>query len=153
MAGLSNSIEEFLIKMLDDNEGIVVVKRNELANDFNCSPSQINYVLETRFQTSMGYYIESRRGGGGYIKISRVEIDSLEDYLNNLINNIGNILTFNESINIIDSLVFLKYINEREAVIFKAAMEDRALDVKGQDKNILRANLFKNMLVAIFKEI
>lgn len=153
MAGLSNLIEEFLNQLLDANEGSVELKRNELANDFKCSPSQINYVLETRFQPTMGYYIESRRGGGGYIKIERVELELRDGYGEDLFDSIGDEITLNKSEQIIDSLKSFKLINKKEENLLKAAMEDRALDVKGQDKNKLRASLLRNMLLAIFKEM
>lgn len=153
MAGLSNLIEEFLNQLLDANEGSVELKRNELANDFKCSPSQINYVLETRFQPTMGYYIESRRGGGGYIKIERVELEIKDGYGEDLFESIGDEITLNKSEQIIDSLKSFKFIDDKEENLLKAAMEDRALDLKGQDKNKLRASLLRNMLLAIFKEI
>lgn len=153
MAGLSNLIEEFLNQLLDANEGSVELKRNELANDFKCSPSQINYVLETRFQPTMGYYIESRRGGGGYIKIERVELELRDGYGEDLFESIGDEITLNKSEQVIDSLKSFNMIDDKEENLLKAAMEDRALDVKGQDKNKLRASLLRNMLLAIFKEI
>ncbi len=153
LAGLSNSIEDFLNKLLDDNEGIVELRRNELANDFNCSPSQINYVLQTRFQPTMGYYIESRRGGGGYIKIERVEIEVHDGFLEELLDSIGDSITLNASEQIIDILSTYSIIDKKEENLLKAAMEERALDIKGQDRNVLRATLLRNMLLAVFKEI
>ncbi|NLK42961.1 MAG: CtsR family transcriptional regulator, partial [Tissierellia bacterium] len=76
MPGLTNIIERFLKSLIDAQEdGIIEIQRNELAEKFNCAPSQINYVLSTRFTPYKGYYIESRRGGGGYIKIIKVSID------------------------------------------------------------------------------
>jgi transcriptional regulator of stress and heat shock response len=76
MAGLSNIIERFIIDMIKDaNNGVIEIQRNEMAQKFECAPSQINYVLSTRFTPYKGYYIESRRGGGGYIKIIKVKIN------------------------------------------------------------------------------
>lgn len=76
MPRLSNIIEEFIKELLEETEdGIVEIQRNELADYFDCAPSQINYVLTTRFTPYMGYYVESRRGGGGYIKIVKVGIE------------------------------------------------------------------------------
>src|SRR5699024_12667377 len=73
MAALSNNIEKFLLELLEEtNDGVVEIGRNELANQFNCAPSQINYVLTTRFTPYKGYYIESKRGGSGYIKIMKL---------------------------------------------------------------------------------
>ena len=76
MSNLSDLIEEFIKGLLDDNDPEhVEIQRNELANYFNCVPSQINYVIDTRFSPEKGYYVESRRGGGGYIKICRIRFD------------------------------------------------------------------------------
>lgn len=72
MARLSDIIEEFIKDMLDDaQDNELQIQRNELANKFSCAPSQINYVLTTRFTANKGYYIESRRGGGGCIVIKK----------------------------------------------------------------------------------
>ena len=73
MAGLSNYIERFIKEMLQEAEdGMIEIGRNDLADQFHCAPSQINYVLSTRFTPYKGYYIESRRGGSGYIKIMKL---------------------------------------------------------------------------------
>ena len=72
---ISDIIEKFLIDMIGTTDGSIEIQRNELANHFNCVPSQINYVITTRFNTERGYEVESRRGGGGYIKIRKVMIN------------------------------------------------------------------------------
>ena len=71
MASIADKIEVF-IKELMDNESTIQIKRNELATLFNCAPSQINYVLMTRFTIDKGYYIDSKKGGGGYIQITKI---------------------------------------------------------------------------------
>ncbi|MDO5716920.1 MAG: CtsR family transcriptional regulator [Tissierellia bacterium] len=152
MAALSTVIEEFLKQMLEDNDGIFELRRNELAGNFNCSPSQINYVLETRFQPSMGYYIESRRGGGGYIKIVKVEMDSEEEHLKMLDESIGTSLTLHGADAIIDHLYLHGFIKKNERALLKAAMEDRSFDVKGIDKNRLRSSVLRNMLLALARD-
>ena len=68
---MSDMIEEF-IKELFDDEDYIEIQRNDLAEHFNCVPSQINYVISTRFKPSQGYYVESKRGGGGHISIRKV---------------------------------------------------------------------------------
>src|SRR5690554_5485877 len=80
MARLSDIIEEFLKTLLTESEGELELQRNDLASYFECAPSQINYVLATRFTLNHGYYIESRRGGGGYIRITRLDLEK-DDYL------------------------------------------------------------------------
>ena len=78
---LSDAIEKFIKAMLTQDEQEIELKRNELAQYFNCAPSQINYVLATRFTPDHGYIIESRRGGGGYIRIFRMEHDTSQQLI------------------------------------------------------------------------
>jgi transcriptional regulator CtsR len=89
---ISDVIEEFIKDLLNEQNESIEIQRNELAEQFNCVPSQINYVISTRFKPSQGYYVESRRGGGGHITIRKVN-NSKEDYIMHIINNIGNSLT------------------------------------------------------------
>ena len=88
---ISDTIERFIREMLGEDESIEL-KRNELANHFNCVPSQINYVISTRFTTERGYSVESRRGGGGYIKITRVGRNSNNAIIMHILNSIGDSL-------------------------------------------------------------
>ena len=88
---VSDIIEEFIKELFEDEEE-VEIQRNDLAQKFNCVPSQINYVIATRFKPSQGYYVESRRGGGGHITIRKVS-NTKSDYLLHIINNIGNSLS------------------------------------------------------------
>jgi transcriptional regulator of stress and heat shock response len=149
MARLSDAIEEFIKSLLEENtESELQIQRNELANYFSCAPSQINYVLTTRFTTDKGYYIESRRGGGGYIVIKRVEYStrgSLADVINE---KIGESITYEKGIQIIRGLVDSNIITQREAAITKAAINDRALSIY-DDRNRLRAEILKSIITVI----
>lgn len=152
MPGLSNIIENFIKELLKNAEnGIIEIQRNEMAEYFECSPSQINYVLSTRFTPYKGYYIESRRGGGGYIKIIKVGIENNEDINNIIINTIGNSITKNKAYHIIDGLLEENLISKREGEIIKVAIGDRTLSGSSQDKNTLRANILKNILLILAK--
>ena len=91
---MSDLIEEFIKELFEDNQE-VEIQRNELAEHFNCVPSQINYVISTRFKPSQGYYVESKRGGGGHIKIKKA-VNTKSDYLMYIIKNIGREITSNE---------------------------------------------------------
>lgn len=149
MARLSDVIEQFIKAMFEDNdEQELQIQRNELANHFSCAPSQINYVLTTRFTSDRGYYIESRRGGGGYITIKHVELDQNEN-LERIINTqIGSSITYDGSIHVIDGLLDSGIVTEREAVLMKAALNDRGLALVSP-KNKVRAEILKAMLMAI----
>ena len=143
----SDVIEEFIKDMLKDTEnGFIEIQRNELAEHFNCVPSQINYVIATRFNPSQGYYVESKRGGGGHIKISKVKITK-GNYLMHIINNIGETLTANEADIFISNLLSYQMIQEVEAKLLKVATSDKVLTVPQNIKDTLRANIFKNMLI------
>ncbi|MBC8591621.1 CtsR family transcriptional regulator [Wansuia hejianensis] len=152
MPGLSNIIENFIKELFQDAESsIIEIQRNEMAQYFNCSPSQINYVLSTRFTPYKGYYIESRRGGGGYIKIIKVDIENNEDINNIIINTIGDSITKNKAYHLIEGLLEENLISTREADIIKAAIGDRTLYGTDEDRKILRANILKNILLILIK--
>ncbi len=142
---MSDLIEEFIKELFDDNEEIEI-QRNELAEHFNCVPSQINYVIATRFKPSQGYYVESKRGGGGHIKIKKAT-NSKADYLMYIIQNIGKEITANE----VDILIsdFLSYglVNTKEAKLLKVATSDNVLQLNKSEKDQVRARIFKNMLL------
>lgn len=151
MPRLSNLIEKFIKEMLNEAEdGIIEIGRNEIAERFGCAPSQINYVLTTRFTPYHGYYIESRRGGGGYIKIMKVTIEELER--KKLIKEaVGESITKNKAYDIIKGLREQNLINDREEAIMKAAIEDMALSIANVDRNKLRADILRNMLLVLFR--
>ena len=150
MTGLSNIIEEFIRELLQEsNTGIIEIQRNEMAEHFECSPSQINYVLSTRFTPYKGYYIESRRGGGGYIKIVKVRIDEDKNMRDLIINTIGSTITKGKSYDVVDALYEEDVLSKREAKIIKAAISDRVLKEDIENKNIIRANILKNILLIL----
>ncbi len=123
---LSDSIETFIKALMTEEEPAVELKRNELAEYFGCAPSQINYVLATRFTVDNGYLIESRRGGGGYIRIVRV----------------------------VQTLVEQQLITPGEGSIMRAAICSQALAVPMPDtlKNALRARMMKTMLMTVAQQ-
>ena len=105
MARLTNSIAEFLMEMLDEEGGMLEIQRNNIAEKFSCAPSQINYVLTTRFTPYKGYYVESRRGGGGFIRIVRVEITDSDKLKYILEDEIGDSITKDKADAIIKELL------------------------------------------------
>jgi len=150
MSGLSNIIERFIIDLMKSSQnGIIEIQRNEMAEHFDCSPSQINYVLSTRFTPYKGYYIESRRGGGGYIKIIKVGIEENEDINNIIMNTIGDAITKSKAYHIVEGLSEEKLITKREEQIIKIAISDRTLGESVKDKNKIRANILRNILLIL----
>jgi len=147
---LSNNIEQFIKALIDEDEGSVEIQRNELATYFKCAPSQINYVLATRFNLDQGYIIESRRGGGGFIKL--IPIDANDDYLYNLVSvRLSDMISQREAFAIIDGLYNLNKIDDGQVDVMKAATSTKALNIPLAVKDNLRANILKEMIIAIMK--
>ena len=149
MSNLSDIIESFIKELLDaNNNDVIEIQRNILAQQFDCSPSQINYVLTTRFTNDRGYVVESRRGGGGYIRIFRVR-SSMEDELKRILNEtIGDSITLNKSIDLINALMERDVIPEGERAIMQSVLSDRVLNIVAyEDRNKLRADLLKEMIL------
>ncbi len=150
MARLSDMIERFIKELIEETDGVIEIQRNELANYFNCVPSQINYVIDTRFTTERGYYVESRRGGGGHIKIKRISLSRPAGYLMHAINSIGEKLTQQAAEAFINNFIDYDIINTREADIMKAALSDKILNnVSIEQRDSLRAKMLKNMLLSL----
>ena len=148
---LSDSIEQFIKELLNQESTEVELKRNELAEYFGCAPSQINYVLATRFSPDHGYLTESRRGGGGYIRIVRV-VQAGSQRLMYLVNDrIGDSLSEEECLRLISQLKEQRIVTADEAALMASALSTRALSVPVPDalKNAMRAKMMKSMLMTI----
>ena len=148
---LSDSIENFIKTLLTEDSTEVELKRNELAEYFGCAPSQINYVLATRFSPDHGYLTESRRGGGGYIRIVRV-VQSGSQRLLYLVNErIGDTLTEEECNRLVSQLQEQQVVSREEASVMAAALSSRALAVPIPEamKNAMRARILKSMLMTV----
>ena len=143
---VSDIIEEFIKDLFNDQNEAIEIQRNELAEYFNCVPSQINYVISTRFKPSQGYYVESRRGGGGHITIRKVN-NTKEEYIMHIINNIGKELTSNEVDILISDFLSYNIIDEKEAKLLKVATSDNVLQLSKEVKDKVRARILKNMLI------
>jgi transcriptional regulator CtsR len=151
IARISDVIEEFIKSLIKQSEGELEFQRNELAEYFECAPSQINYVLATRFSLDRGYYIESRRGGGGFVRIVKLDLDE-DDYLLYLINKrIGATISQQEAQDIVTNIMERGIINEREAAIIEAGLLDKVIGIPTNVRGVIRANMLKAMLVAVLK--
>lgn len=142
---MSDMIEEFIKELFDETD-YIEIQRNDLAEQFNCVPSQINYVISTRFKPAQGYYVESKRGGGGHITIKRINIEKSK-YIMHVIESIDDEITSQEVDIFISNLLSYDVITEEQAKLLKVATSDNVLIVPSGYRDILRASIFKNMLV------
>lgn len=150
MAVLSDHIEQFIQQMMEEYEGILELQRNELAQYFNCAPSQINYVLATRFTPERGYVIESRRGGGGYIRLQRVKVDEQEHLMALITQRLATgRISLRDGEALVRNLRKQKLLGAEEERLMRAAISDKALTVPGGVKDVLRASVLKQMLIAL----
>lgn len=148
---MSERIARIIEAMIEENGGDVELQRNKLAIDVGCVPSQINYVITSRFGTDRGYIVESRRGGGGYIKITKINFDSKNAYLMHMFSSVGNEIDESSARVMCASLYDNGLVTGRELKIMLCAISERALgaqrspDVRG----MLRADIMKSFILAI----
>lgn len=145
---ISDLIEDFIKDMFEDGDELIEIQRNDLAEHFNCVPSQINYVIATRFTPNHGYYVESKRGGGGSIKIKRVNI-AKSDYLMHIISNMGDKITDNECTILINNFLSLGIISKKEAKLLKVVTSNNVLTIENEKRDYLRASILKNVFLNI----
>lgn len=144
---ISELIAREIISMLEEQDGIAEIKRNDFANKLGCVPSQINYVLASRFTPEQGYVIESRRGGGGYIKITRLCSDKKSQIMH-IIDSLGEQIDFYSARSILINLCYQQLIEKKAASIVLSAVSDSALKVVDAEiRDKVRADIFKNALV------
>ena len=147
--GISDLIASFIQETLEEEGGRAELQRSELAQRFNCVPSQINYVISTRFSPERGYIVESRRGGGGYIRISRVRI-APSQLLMHTVNAIGAELDFRTAEALLANAVAGSALTPAAAKLMRAAVSDSALrSAPPELRNTLRAGILKQMLVSV----
>lgn len=146
--GITDIIAQFLRESLEDaDDGTLEVQRSDLAQRFNCVPSQINYVVSTRFSPERGYIVESRRGGNGYIRITRVQVDC-QTLLMQVINSLGGAVDFNSARAILTNLVQSGAVEPAVGQTLLSAVSDRALaQVPRQERGAVRADIMKQVLI------
>ncbi len=146
---MSDLVAQYILEMLEQQDGSAEIQRNELAGSLGCVPSQINYVITSRFTPEQGYIVESRRGGGGYIRISRVKMDK-GTALMHIINSVGDTLDKATAEVMLKNMLQRNLIELLPAKIIAAALSDRTLkNIEQEKRDTVRADLFKNMLLAI----
>lgn len=142
---MTDIIEAYLKAYLENQEHLEI-KRSDIADRFDCVPSQINYVINTRFTQEHGYLVESKRGGGGYIRILKVHLVDEVDEIDQMIDLIGNQISQRNGINIIETLTERKIITQREAALILSVIEKAVLQAITEEEQIARAQLLKTFL-------
>ena len=152
MSTLSNQIEDYLKKLLaQSKDSILEIKRSDLADTFRCVPSQINYVLSTRFSPNQGYMVESRRGGGGFVRIIKLSMDN-ENNLTTMLQN-GSKRKVNRQMGekLIDRLLEEEFLTTREGMLLKAMINDKLLG--SDDKaDMLRGDMLNTVLLLLLRD-
>ncbi|WP_368646395.1 CtsR family transcriptional regulator [Alkalibacterium putridalgicola] len=148
---MTDIIEAYLKKVLKQKEQ-VEIRRSEIAELFDCVPSQINYVINTRFTIQKGYLVESKRGGGGYIRIIKVQVLDELDMLNTMIEIIGNNISERDAKSVVQKLYDEKIISKREAKLMIVAMDKSLYTGDRVTDNRVRANLLRSMLANLCYE-
>jgi transcriptional regulator CtsR len=150
MGNLADRIEAYLKSLLGQSEGgVVVLQRGFLAEAFSCAPSQINYVLTTRFSVEKGYLVESRRGGGGYLRIVRLEFDPESNFYKLMKELLGDELSQSRSYNLLEKLCEEAILSPRESILLKSIFADKVICDFPNDKyaSRLRAKMLKEILI------
>ncbi|MDQ0228263.1 CtsR family transcriptional regulator [Metabacillus niabensis] len=150
MRNISDIIEQYLKHVLDNSgKEIVEIKRSEIADKFQCVPSQINYVINTRFTIERGYVVESKRGGGGYIRIIKVQANNQAHLLDQILHLINHRLSQAAAEDIIGRLVSEEVISEREAKLMLSVIDRSVLYIDLPHRDELRARMVKAMLTSL----
>ncbi|MEI5909161.1 CtsR family transcriptional regulator [Bacillus spongiae] len=150
MRNISDIIEHYLKQVLQKSESdIVEIKRSEIAHKFQCVPSQINYVINTRFTIERGYLVESKRGGGGFIRIAKVQTHDKAHLIDQILSMLGNTVSQASSENVIVRLIEEGAISEREAKIMLSVMDRSVIYIDLPVRDELRARMLKSMLMTL----
>ncbi len=146
---LSNEIAGVLLELMEDS-GFCEIKRNDLAERLGCVPSQINYVISSRFTPENGYTVESRRGGGGYVKITRMRFSDGKSLIMHLINGVGASADENECRVNLNNLLSRGALSAQQSKLIACAVSDKTLRIPdARLRDAVRASIFKNMLATI----
>lgn len=152
MSSLADEIERYIKQLIEQStQRTIRLSRSQLAEMFDCVPSQINYVLSTRFNTEKGYLVESRRGGGGYVRIIRLSISDFQDMMD-LINSTPDRASQRVGEDLIQRLYEEDILTKREAMLMNAVIQEETLNVSSQDPDKIRGNIIKGMLATILRK-
>ena len=147
---MTDSVVQYILSLLEEEHGSAEFRRNELAETMGCVPSQISYVISSRFTPEQGYLVESRRGGGGYVRIIRIQRANDESSLSVLLRRIGRSIDEDSANAIISQLLESKIVTRNEALLMRAGIAQNALALPVSTKDVLRAAVFRNMVSQAF---
>lgn len=154
MPSLADYIEQYIRRLIDEaRTGFVELQRRELAEKFGCVPSQINYVLSTRFTLEQGYMVETRRGGGGYIRIVRIRTYSRDELLGELAARVGEAIDEESAWELLERLEAAGLIDPRQRLCIKAAIIRGTQDLPEESKGYMRARLLVAMLEVLRNDL
>jgi len=152
MGSMVERIEQHLQELLENcPEGILELQRNVLASLFECAPSQINYVLGTRFTLQQGYMVESRRGGGGYIRIIKLPLSSLDVICRLVLEELVGDISQQEAEGLIDRLYREGALTPREALLLRKMIHRDTLQLELPERDFLRARILRAALLEVVK--
>lgn len=148
MATLADIIEEHIKRMFARaGRSVVEIRRCDVAEQFACVPSQINYVLETRFRPEHGYYVESRRGGGGYIRITQIVVHRTPISWSTIAEEIGVRMEQVEAEGLLKRLESLGAIDGTQESLIRGVLRQETADVRPPQDDVVRAKLLRGMLL------
>ena len=153
MRNVSDIIEGYLKRIIEEGQcGTIEIKRNEIAEKFQCVPSQINYVINTRFTAERGYAVESKRGGGGYIRIFRVQANSRKELIEHILSGLQEGASHRMALDVVFWLLEEEVISERESKLILAAVDRTTIRIPLPKRDEIRARILQAMLITLIYE-
>lgn len=153
MRNISDIIEGYLKAIIEEEQnGVIEIKRSEVAEKFQCVPSQINYVINTRFTAERGYAVESKRGGGGYIRIFHVRAHTRKDLIEHILSGLGASVSQTMALDVVYRLLEEEVITIRESKLIIAAVDRTTIQIPLPKRDELRARILHTMLVTLLYE-
>lgn len=152
MASLSDMIEKYILHVVQEGEGEISLKRNDLSSMFSCVPSQINYVIKTRFTLERGYLVESRRGGGGFLRIVKISAEEAVPYLEQIREGSADYLSGESARHFLDRLEEEGILNGREGKLLWQLLKDESLPRERGERGTTRSRMLRNLIAYLLKE-
>ena len=153
MSTISDMIEEFLLNIVENSEdGVIHIQRTDLSNKFSCVPSQINYVIKTRFTIERGFLVESKRGEGGFLKIVKIPLIKTKVYLDRINDGSKEYISSDQTKNFLKRLVEEGILSEREHVLIWQLLKDESMPCNKEEKGSLRGKMLRNLIGYLARE-